>query len=342
MEQNRLQYLFEQYIAKTYTTAELEEFMSFLKRSDGSEAMELILEKYWDEASEVEMEEIKADAILKNALDADSHFKKTTPIVSLKWLGWVAAALVVGFAIFMATQNNVDQKSDTLVVRPSQETPVTEAEMIVVKTTDEHQKIILPDGSSVILNDHSSISYPKTFTKNREVYLKGEGYFDIKHNETAPFVVFTGSLSTTVLGTAFNIKAYDNDNNIHVTVTRGKVGVVDSNKHVIYVMPNQQVIFNKYQRKSNLETVVVKNVIQWQESDIFFDDVSMEQAVQELSKRFNNTISFANEQAKKCRFTATFLKGESLEEILKVICSFNNVHYQTTAGGITIEGEGCE
>lgn len=342
MEQSRLHYLFQQYVAKTCSKAELEEFMSVVKNSDSSNILELILDKYWDETTEVEVNPDKANTILKKVLATDNQFTKSAPIISFRWLGWVAAVFIIGLSILMIDKKNDNQKPEVVSLKPIQKAPVSKAEIITVKTTGEHQKVILPDGSSVILNNHSSISYPKFFTKERDVILKGEGYFDIKHNNTVPFTVNTGNLRTTVLGTAFNIKAYNNDKNIEVTVTRGKVGVVDSNKQVTIVMPNQQVIFNKYYKKSNLEQVVAKSIIQWQESDIFFDDISMEQAIQELSKRFNKPISFTNEQAKKCRFTATFLKGESLDEILKVICSFNNVQYQNTAGGITIKGEGCE
>src|SRR5690606_5004009 len=76
----------------------------------------------------------------------------------------------------------------------------------------------------------SVLNYPKEFGETREVHLEGEGFFDIKHDPTRPFVVTSGNLTTTVLGTAFNIRALPNDDRIVVTVIRGKVQVKDGER----------------------------------------------------------------------------------------------------------------
>ncbi|WP_163024732.1 FecR family protein, partial [Pseudomonas viridiflava] len=111
-------------------------------------------------------------------------------------------------------------------------------ELLTVKSGNEHQKVNMPDGSTVILNNNSSISYPKVFGVKRAVTLTGVGYFDIRHDLKKSFTVHTGNLSTVVLGTAFNIKAYDRDHEISVTVTRGKVSVLDSNAALAILTPN--------------------------------------------------------------------------------------------------------
>jgi ferric-dicitrate binding protein FerR (iron transport regulator) len=87
-----------------------------------------------------------------------------------------------------------------------------------------HRQLInLPDGSKVVLNANSKLEYPPGFSNNtREVYLDGEAYFDIAHDPGKPFIVHTGSISTRVLGTAFNINAYRSQQFVEVTVTRVK------------------------------------------------------------------------------------------------------------------------
>lgn len=340
MEKDRSAYLFQQYVNKTCTPAELQEFMDIVKNSDDSDVLNIIMDNFWNQSEEIELNKNKAEAILDKVFSSNIGPVKK-PKLTLRWLGWAAAVFVIGIAVLLMNkraQKQVEFANNDVALNPIEHA----VESITAKTYKEHQKITLPDGSTVILNNNSSLVYPKVFGERRAVTLVGEGYFDIKHDDKKTFTVYTGKLRTTVLGTAFNIKAYDTDKNIEVTVTRGKVGVLNNNATLGILTPNQQIVFNKDYKKSNLTKVIAKNIVQWQESDLFFDDISMEGAAEVLSKKFNTPITFSNDLAKKCRFTATFLKGESLDEILKIICSYNNAQYQTNTSGITIKGGGCE
>ncbi|MBC6112586.1 FecR family protein [Pedobacter fastidiosus] len=344
MEKERSAYLFQKYINQECSAEEMDEFMSILRNSDDEATLEMILDNYWDKTDEIDLQKDKAEEIFNNIVASESATPQKKKIKSIKmWIGWAAAILVLGIASLLIL-NKADKYSAS--VKEDQNKPnllLQLSESTVAKTLNEHQKVTLPDGSTVILNNNSSVTYPKDFKGDkREVILNGEGYFDIKHDDKKSFTVYTGKLRTIVLGTAFNIKAYEKDRNIEVTVTRGKVSVLNDQATLGILIPNQQIIFNKDYKKSNLARVLAKSIVQWQESDLFFDDISMEEATEVLSKKFNTPITFTNDKAKKCRFTATFLKGESLEEILKVICSFNNAQYQFNAGRITIKGEGCE
>ena len=341
MNQSRLAYLFQRYIDNTCTEAELDEFLFLVKESEESSDMESILDKYWEESSEIEMNSNRSAAILEKTYSYQIEKPNKSLINRLKWIGYAAAIIVISFTVWQINENK-DKPLSKLTYNRIEKQITPKNEFITVSTTFEHQKVTLPDSSTVILNNNSSLTFPKVFGHKRVVKLVGEGYFDVKHDDKKSFTVYTGKLRTTVLGTAFNIKANSADKNIVVTVTRGKVGVIDGNTTIGILKPNDQIIFNKDYKKTNLNKVIAKNIVQWQESDLYFDDVSMEQAIQILSKKFNTPIALSNEQTKKCRFTATFLKGESLQEILKIICSYNNAQYKTGAGGITIQGEGCE
>ena len=341
MQLDRATYLFDQYVNKTCSTAELQEFMTLIKNAEDTTVLDLVMDNFWNKSPEVALNSAKAEQILKKVISTDSKFINKKPNLSRQWLGWAAAFFIVCFAaILFKDKNKMPQWVEKTVNHPKQiAKPITS---LTVKTEDEHRKVNLPDGSTVILNNNSLITYPKVFDAERVVTLVGEGYFDIRHDAKKSFTVRTGKLSTKVLGTAFNIKAYDGNHEIEITVTRGKVSVLDSQSVLGILVPNQQIIFNKKNKRINLANVMAKNAIQWQESDIFFDDISLEEAAKILSKRFNTPITFETELPKKCRFTATFLKGESLEEILKIICSYNHAQYQPSAGGITIKGAGCE
>ena len=188
----------------------------------------------------------------------------------------------------------------------------------------------LPDGSTVIVSSGSKLNYPSSFDglARREVYLEGQAFFDIKHNASKPFIVHTGQFETTVLGTAFNIKAFPGDIDITVTVIRGKVKVSDQNKTLGIILPHQQITCNKQKANSTLKTVDTDTYLDWKAQDLLFDDVTVAEAAELLEERFNVNITFSDQLIKSNRFTTTFLKGESLEQVLTSICEFNGAVYQ--------------
>lgn len=252
---------------------------------------------------------------------------------SNKYLLWyklagVAAVLLIIFSVYISWPQLEERKlysSLTTIVVPA------------------HQKkqITLSDGSKVWLNEGASLRYPKTFKgQSRTVYLSGEAYFDIQHDQTRPFLIHTGKVLTTVLGTAFNIKA--DKLKLEVTVTRGKVKVEDGGKLLGILTPNQQVSVNLSTGIATEKTVDAKSVISWQDRDLLFDDITFADAAIQLQQHFHVKINFSNEQLKNCRFSGTALNGEHLDKILKVICAFNNATWQTNPdGSITIDGPGC-
>jgi len=203
------------------------------------------------------------------------------------------------------------------------------------------QMIVLADGSRVWVNAGAVLKYPKSFDgKTREVFLSGEGYFDIVHKAGQPFIVRTGNVITTVLGTAFNINA---GKTVVVTVTRGKVSVMAGKQLLGYITPNEQISYNTVSNKHSQTTVDAAKVIAWQQIDMHFDDITFEDAARQLQERFNVKISFANDKVKSCRFSGTAIKGKNLDQILKVLCAFNNASYQHKPdGSIVIDGNGCK
>jgi transmembrane sensor len=217
---------------------------------------------------------------------------------------------------------------------------------LTTMSVPDHQRrqIVLADGSEVWLNAGARLRFPKTFTgKSREIYLSGEAYFDIKHDDQKPFIIHNGKVLTTVLGTAFNIKEDQNRQTLEVTVTRGKVSVSDDGKLLSILTPNRQLRLNLLDRVPTEQDVDAHTVIAWQEADIVFDDITFEEAAVQLEQNFKVKIAFSNEQLKHCRFSGSALKGDNLDKILAVICAFNHASWKTQAGGtIIIDGPGCK
>lgn len=219
------------------------------------------------------------------------------------------------------------------------------SEEFTIQVTNKGQKklIVLADGSRVWVNQNAELKYPKEFNGNtREVYLSGEAYFDVAHDAKKTFIIHNGTFSTTVLGTAFNIREDKDSHTIQVTVSRGKVSVANAGKALAFITPNQQISFNRLKQQLKKATVDADSTSSWKLADLHFEDVTFGEAIEQLSIHFGVIINFSTEKLKNCKFSGTNLAHQKLEDILNVMCAFNKASYvKNKDGSIMISGKGC-
>lgn len=331
----RFKYLFQRFVNKTASKEETDEFLSMMNRDNYDEEIRGLLDEFWNEPSSfTSMEDGKAERIFNHITSSDRPEKRVRLLFSTWTLAAAAVVMLVGLG-FLFYQQPIPP-TDAAIARTS----------VPEKTGTPipgRRFINLPDGSSVILHGNSKLEF-STFNKNgkREVTLTGEAFFDIVHDKARPFIVYTGKLRTTVLGTAFNIKASPGSSTVEVTVRRGKVKVGDSKRTYNVIDPDQQIIFDAEKVTYVKKAVKSEEVTSWLTGDMYFDDVSMKDVANQLQERFKVTIVFSNELVKKCRFSATFLKNQSLEQILNIIGEFNNIKYQFQGEQtVILDGKGC-
>lgn len=214
------------------------------------------------------------------------------------------------------------------------------------KPASHVRHITLPDGSLVILHANSRLEYPAFFDKNvREVTLTGEAYFDIRRDTTKPFLIHSGNVRTTVLGTAFNIAAYEHANEVRVSVTRGKVKVEteDSGKLLAVLTPDQQVVYSNVKAVAVKQPVVADTVVLWVGKDMIFENQTFAGVVEMLNSRYHVNIRFENRELEQCLVRASFSGTESLEKVLSVICTIRNASFEMEdENNILISGNGCQ
>lgn len=203
--------------------------------------------------------------------------------------------------------------------------------------------IILPDGSTVLLNRGSRIDYKDPFTgPAREVTLIGEGYFDIRNNREQPFLVHTGNITTTVLGTAFNVRAYSGQEEVTVTVTKGKVKVGDGKRTFGILAPDDQIAVNKRRLEAIRSRVNAETAIAWKKEYLVLNNISLQEAAVLIGSKYHVQIRFASDRMKGCHVSATFLNNESLEQVLKVVTGVVNATYTIAPDNqVILNGEGC-
>jgi len=202
---------------------------------------------------------------------------------------------------------------------------------------EQQNRIVLPDSSIVWLNADSKLQYRED-TLSREVTLTGEGFFDVS-KRTKPFVVKAGKCITTVLGTSFNIKAYNNEA-VAITVASGKVQVQDEKQHISILTANKQITLEKTTVERTVNATVAHA---WIHGRFEIDNETFEAVANNLNRKYGVTFHFDNEALRKCTFIASFDEHATLERILGLLCRINNSTYRISEDQqeVYISGQGC-
>jgi transmembrane sensor len=334
-ESNHFNQLLDRYLRNDASPEEQDELMKLI--SEGVHD-ELIKEKIdtmlTDESEHDEMGKEQAQRILNHILFTQQEPGRVVPLTPARTWRWIAAATVIAATVaWWTVKENITKEQ--IAARQEEKLPPA--------VFSGKQFFHLPDGSTVLLNEGSELSYAASFgDKSREVTLTGEAYFDVQHDDSRPFKVHTGKVTTTVLGTAFNVKAYPKQE-IQITVTRGKVKVGDDQRTYGTITPDQQIAVNTTTYDFVQSDIKEKSATAWKSKYMILDDVSMDVAAALIAEKYNAKVIFGNDDLKKCRITATFLNGEDLDQMLIVVSGVLNATYTLQPdGNIKIDGKGCK
>jgi Fe2+-dicitrate sensor, membrane component len=200
------------------------------------------------------------------------------------------------------------------------------------------KEVNLPDGSKVVLNGNSILSYTEAFgKKKREVVLNGEAYFDVTHNEEIPFIVRTGDVQVKVLGTTFNVESYQEDEFVNVTLETGKVSMnISKLKDEIIMEPNQQVIYNKESHEIQTFTVNAEKITGWKEGRHYYDAMPLRDITRKLKRYYDVDFKFGNEDIGDIIYTIEFDKKESINDILNIFSMERRLNFSMENNLITI------
>lgn len=200
-----------------------------------------------------------------------------------------------------------------------------EPEMKTISTPrGKDYELVLSDGTVVLLNADSKITFPTRFTGNkRTVKLVGEAYFKVSKNKHRPFIVETGNLYTKVLGTEFNLKAYPHSD-VNVTLIKGSVAVNAEGKEVM-LKPGENA---EYSENKDIEvtTVDTEGYIQWKDGYFYFDNVPLIDVVRDLGRWYNVNIEIRNNSLMSYRLHFIASRKASIKEFVDNLNEFNYLH----------------
>ncbi|MDR2562610.1 MAG: FecR domain-containing protein [Prevotellaceae bacterium] len=239
-----------------------------------------------------------------------------------------AAAVILLCSISLATYH---------FTRPKQiESSMAEIQYLETKTgRGEVKSLFLPDNSKLTLNANSSVKYPAVFAKDRRmIELQGEAIFDVVANPEAPFTVKSGEMQVQVLGTSFDVKSYQEDNQILVSVASGKVSVdIAGNKALLTA--NKQIKFDKTNSKAEILEIEAEKYFSWADGTLYFSRTPIREVINMINRRYPHVnMELADGEYRN------LISGEhdnkSFESVLTSIIYSTRMKYRNENGKIVI------
>lgn len=329
---------------------EIDELGTFFRdNSDDQYAFEMLSE-WWQHSGSKSTEEDVFESFnrIKNRItpedDNDEVVLYSHPSFWKKY-GWATAAVfcaLVGSIAFLLYSNHIsgDQKEILATDQNSMSQVYT--------NYGSKSNIVLPDGTLVLLNSGSTLTYDnKKFGKeNREVNLVGEAYFDVAKDANNPFIIHAGKINVKVLGTVFDIKSYPEDSVIQATLIKGAIEVafLNRSKKKIRMKPNQTLTVLNTLLNDNIHVIdsriskspindekgyLIKPVTlmsadsvivetSWVENKLAFQSEKFTPLAKQMERWYNVHINFTDNKVRQYKFTGVFM-NESLEEALKAL-----------------------
>ena len=310
--------LLKKYLDNRCTPSEVAEVESYLQEPGADAILNALLE----ERLAVDMEESMqgTDNEAQKAVWAEAMRNRMGRSSGRTFRIWryVAAGAAILFGAGVFSLYRINKPKQTFVALSQKSNP-----------QGQRALIHLSDGSVILLGADSKLEYPEAFRGDkREISLSGEAFFQIADDPAHPFIVRTGNIETTVLGTSFRISAF-NGQPLTVAVATGKVRV-DHKEHgqsqeLAVLTPGKQVIWAD--NHTSLATVNIADIEGWQKGRLVFNNQSLQAVATELERWYNVKISFKHPKKATEKITVTLFGSMSLDKTLQTLAAGSNFKY---------------
>lgn len=246
------------------------------------------------------------DISLWSPIEESQPEKKQTRTLKPVWIEFLKVAAII-LITFLGTKAFFDWKEDPVKMQT------------VIVPAGQRAELLLADGTKVWLNSRSKLKFPDRFQKDaRDVELDGEGYFEVIHLEDAPFTVHTSRYDVKVLGTEFNVKAYNGKNQFETSLLKGSVEVSNTNKsQVVRLRPDERVISDGSQLIRSV--ILDKNYFRWKEGLLCLDDESIGSLIEKLELYYDVNIVVQKPSLMRYHYSGKFRISDGVEHVLKVL-----------------------
>lgn len=326
--EERLHYLFQCYIANACTEQELEEFLNYIHRAEHDAEVRQLIKEVYHNLLNSPSGITHVNELGRLVLSEPEWTLAPPPVITERkknryaWVS-IAAALLIFASIFWLFKSKInDQNAVTL-------SSLTKK----ISNRSEFKYLLLEDSTQVWLNAASSLEFPDHFSAaKREVILSGEAFFDVKHADKIPFIIRTGNISTMVLGTAFNIKAYPGQKSVVVSVSRGRVKVARQDGWTTTLVEGQQVKLGAGKSEIVEKNIPSGEVAAWQKGNIVFDDQVLQDIIDDLEMIYNVEIRLNDDSIKDLKISTAFKREIGIVQALQVLCKVTDLRLREEKG----------
>lgn len=194
----------------------------------------------------------------------------------------------------------------------------------------------LPDGSKVWLDAASTIRFPSAFTgEKRVVEVTGEAYFEVKSDASKPFEVAVDGMKIKVLGTHFNIKAYDNEPLVKTTLIKGKVSVNKGSKSVL-LSPGEQAQLDKNGKINVVNDININKIIAWKNDLFWFENDNIQTIMREIARWYNVDVVIKGNIPQ--HFTGSIPRNVNVSKVFEVLEETGRLHFKIEGDKIIVNG----
>lgn len=320
-DNGQIKVLFERYLANECTPDQVRALISYFDVSEDNDTLRNLITLHFEspeldqEPTQEAVREVYDKLLKKVTLENDMNAVLPRLVLLPLWTRiaavWIFLAISCGVTVYFFTRW-LDHSLLTKTTFTSLVQTRTEVTRI-----GERKKVTLEDGSVIWLNAQSKLTYPVAFGKSsREVDLEGEAYFEVFRDTKRPFTISSGQIKTKVLGTSFNIKAYETDPTVSVTVLTGKVEV-NSSEAAIQIVRNQQVRYSNGNISKEVE-VDAQTQIAWQRGELQFRNTLLSDVIKTLERNYPVQITY-NTSLSQCPVHADFDAETPLESVMEML-----------------------
>ena len=325
--EERLRYLFGRYFDNSCSRQELEEFFTCVQKARHDDVLRQLIQKAYDEHKKHKINTTfvneEGRLTLTQPAGIEMTFFSETKNKRSKLLPLLSLAASIIVVAWLAVDLTSGDSKKTNTVSSTKRTT----------NRSESKFILLEDSTQVWLNAASSLEFPDQFAANkREVFLSGEAFFDVKHADKIPFIIHTGNVSTTVMGTSFNIKAYPGQQNITISVSRGKVKVSRADGWIVTLTKGQQVKVKKDGKEVTEKRIVPESIAGWQQGDIVYEDETLGDIISDMQRIYNVNIRIANKSVQDLTISTSFKREIGIEQALQVLCRLTDTELKQADG----------
>lgn len=311
------------------TEAEKQELFSWISQNKTNETLYFSLKDLYDAGN---WDKLKQEANTSQLWEQLNSKIRESPINLNQRPKWYLEILKYA-AVFIIGILSV------LIVQPDKSKPDIISKNEVITGIGERTQLVLPDSTKVWVNSCSSVTYNSDFdNKSRDIYLEGEAFFKVTKNKKLPFIVHTSGFKVKALGTSFNVSAYEDDNELFAVLLEGSISFENSKlKEPAIIKPGEKISYSKSNNQIQINEVNPELYAAWSSGETRFEHLKLAEITKRLQRAYNVKIILNNEKIKNMYFTGTFQNYESLDQILKVICTNTRLTFKSVKDTIYLK-----